>query len=682
MKPNRTLLLLLLIFACIGLSCNKEGLQGPDGAQGPTGPAGANGVAGPAGKDGSVIYSGNGAPAATLGANSDYYLDKTTDKLYGPKTAGAWGAPIDLKGANGTAGAAGTNGAQGAAGSQILSGAGAPNAALGKGGDFYLDKTNTQLYGPKNTSWGSPVLLMGAQGIQGPVGPAGKDGSVIYSGIADPDPTLGKVGDYYFTKSSSSLFGPKTAAGWGARTSLAGATGANGRDGATILSGTGGPANTLGKVGDFYLDITNYGLYGPKTLNGWGTRTILQGAQGAQGPVGPAGADGSIIYSGTTDPDPTLGKNGDYYFNKTNGSLFGPKTTGGWGARTFLNGATGATGADGATVLSGTGVPANTFGKIGDFYLDVATYGFYGAKTASGWGPRTILKGAQGAQGPIGPAGADGSIIYSGTADPDPALGKNGDYYINKSNRALFGPKTAAGWGTPTSLTGPAGANGSNGTNGTDGATILSGFQTPDASIGRIGDFYINTQTFFFYGPKNVDGWGRGLPLRTSDGSTVTAYETSDETTFNWILGDAGGNTLPTSNYFLRQFRPLNDTSSFFRLPQTQADAVNHGIVLVYLHVPGAAGTSTWVQLSYTNNPTPFAVQYYNYKAVVDDVNGVYVRITCTAPSQSTRLTVDKVRIVITPQTATGTIGLSRGQSISQTMRQFHLTERDFVKLH
>lgn len=51
---------------------------------------------------GSTIISGTTAPVAGTGANGDYYLDKTTKTLYGPKAAGAWPAGTAL-GGGGTA---------------------------------------------------------------------------------------------------------------------------------------------------------------------------------------------------------------------------------------------------------------------------------------------------------------------------------------------------------------------------------------------------------------------------------------------------------------------------------------------------------------------------------------------------------------------------------------------------
>ncbi|MDB5086215.1 MAG: hypothetical protein JWR09_209 [Mucilaginibacter sp.] len=192
MKTQRYLSLLSII--CLSLllvKCGKNGAIGPQGNAGDKGQAGAVGPAGPAGANGvagSVIYSGNTAPAADKGIAGDFYLNTANGLLYGPKTANGWGTGFSLKGsagATGATGATGTTGAAGAtgatgpagatgtAGSTTLSGAGLPAGSLGKTGDYYLDKTNYLLYGPKTgTSWGVPVNLQGPAGPQGPEGNA------------------------------------------------------------------------------------------------------------------------------------------------------------------------------------------------------------------------------------------------------------------------------------------------------------------------------------------------------------------------------------------------------------------------------------------------------------------------------------------------------------------------------
>ena len=68
----------------------------------------------------------------------------------------------------------------------------------------------------------------------------------------------------------------------GALPAPAGCPGPQGTAGNAILNGTTAPpADTLGAVGDFYLDTATEMLYGPKTSVGWpSTGTSLVGAQG------------------------------------------------------------------------------------------------------------------------------------------------------------------------------------------------------------------------------------------------------------------------------------------------------------------------------------------------------------------------------------------------------------------
>ena len=112
--------------------------------------------------------------------------------------------------------------------------------------------------------------------------------------------------------------------------------------------------------------------------------------------VGPASAAGSIIYGGTTVPAASNGAVGDYYLNTTTGLLYGPKTATGWGNGLSLKGATGATGAAGSATLSGAGTPAPGLGKNGDYYLAKTNYLLYGPKTSSGWGTPLYLRGPAG----------------------------------------------------------------------------------------------------------------------------------------------------------------------------------------------------------------------------------------------------------------------------------------------
>ncbi|MBB3055059.1 hypothetical protein [Mucilaginibacter gotjawali] len=129
---------------------------------------------------GYVLYGGTTVPAASYGTVGAYYLDLLNGTIYGPKTASGWGSGLSLKG---NTGAPGNTGPKGAAGSKIYAGGVAPAATTGAIGDYYLDRVTAFLYGPKTASgWGIPVTLKGPAGPPGnpgPTGPAGKNANVF-----------------------------------------------------------------------------------------------------------------------------------------------------------------------------------------------------------------------------------------------------------------------------------------------------------------------------------------------------------------------------------------------------------------------------------------------------------------------------------------------------------------------
>jgi hypothetical protein len=163
-KQNKYLFTFILVITLAGFGA-CEGPMGPQGDQGEQGPPGP---VGPAGANGSMIHAGEGAPEASLGNPGDFYLDPGSGHLYGPKTTQGWGDPQELGGAEGPQGPPGEDG------SQIFAGSGVPDEELGSNGDYYLDRDNYDLYGPKTEDgWGTPIHLQGPEGEQGPEGPPG-----------------------------------------------------------------------------------------------------------------------------------------------------------------------------------------------------------------------------------------------------------------------------------------------------------------------------------------------------------------------------------------------------------------------------------------------------------------------------------------------------------------------------
>jgi hypothetical protein len=121
---------------------------------------------------------------------------------------------------------------------------------------------------------------------------------------------------------------------------------------------------------------------------------------------------GSILYIGSTLPSLSLGAVGNFYLDVTNGMVYGPKTATDWGKGYPLKGPigdTGPAGAAGSKIYSGTGAPDPTLANVGDYYLDKAASMLYGPKTATGWGTPLSILGLQGPQGPAGPQGPPGN---------------------------------------------------------------------------------------------------------------------------------------------------------------------------------------------------------------------------------------------------------------------------------
>jgi len=114
-------------------------------------------------------------------------------------------------------------------------------------------------------------------------------------------------------------------------------------------------------------------------------------------------------------------------------SLFGVQrlvlTGGAWAKTGSIKGATGETGAkgdageDGASVLSGSGIPAEALGSNGDTYLDVATGDIY-KKTDGAWAKTGSIKGSTGETGAKGDKGDTGNAGYS-------------TYIVNSTNKTF-----------------------------------------------------------------------------------------------------------------------------------------------------------------------------------------------------------------------------------------------------
>ena len=176
----------------------------------------------------------------------------------------------------------------------ILSGKGAPSASLGLLGDFYIDTSSMNFYGPKtSTKWPTPISL---KGPAGPIGPSGIDGktSASQSGLKGDTGLTGAKG----LPGDTGPVGPAGPTGPQGSSGPAGA-GSQGATGATGSTGAQGPQGPQGATGSAGLkgDTGISGTTGATGLQGATGLTGAQGATGQQGATGPAGISSASLGS-------------------------------------------------------------------------------------------------------------------------------------------------------------------------------------------------------------------------------------------------------------------------------------------------------------------------------------------------------------------------------------------------
>jgi hypothetical protein len=318
--------------------------------------------------------------------------------------------------------------------------------------------------------------------------------------------------------------------------------GTAGPQGATWHNDDGAPGVGLGVDDDYYLDNLG-GDYYKKIAGTW----TLQGNM--------FGEDGRTVLNGTGAPDDLSdGIDGDFYIDTDNNYLYGPKSGGAWPTPgLYLVGPAGADGIDGQTILNGAGAPDDlTDGIDGDFYIDTDNNYLYGPKSGGAWPTPGLYL--------VGPAGADGQTLLSGDGAPGAGTGNDGDFYIDTTNDYLYGPKSGGVWPTPGLYL--------VGADGIDGQTILNGAGAPDdLSDGIDGDFYIDTDNHYLYGPKSGGAWPTpGLYLvgpAGADGQTLLSGDGAPDagtgndgdfyidTTNDYLYGPKAGGVWPTPGLYL-----------------------------------------------------------------------------------------------------------------------------------
>lgn len=210
----------------------------------------------------------------------------------------------------------------------------------------------------------------GPPGDNGEDGLDGDDGRTVLNGATDPNDSIGVAGDFYINTSTAVLFGPKTTT-WPSGISLVGPQGPSGVSPQIAVN----PAVTTLDAGQD-ASVSTVVNENTTTL----TFSVPRGADGQNGEDGVGvnsvsiDQDGNLLISYTDAPSsPT-----------SLGNVIGPQ---------------GPDGLNGKTILSGNGAPSIEIGILGDFYIDLDTYDFYGPRNLNDWGSSTSLIGPQGPPG-------------------------------------------------------------------------------------------------------------------------------------------------------------------------------------------------------------------------------------------------------------------------------------------
>ena len=152
------------------------GPSGPSGPQGPQGDVGPTGPSGPLGPGGAAVLNGTVDPT-TEGSDGDFYINTTSNEIFGPKAGGVWPTPgtslVGPTGATGATGPQGPTGPTGPQGDQGIAGPSGPQGPIGPTG---------------------PQGDQGVAGPEGPTGPTGPPGTISWVDGAGIVTTTQKVG--------------------------------------------------------------------------------------------------------------------------------------------------------------------------------------------------------------------------------------------------------------------------------------------------------------------------------------------------------------------------------------------------------------------------------------------------------------------------------------------------------
>ena len=367
-------------------------------------------------------------------------------------------------------------------------------------------------------------------------------GNAILSGNGVPDASLGKVGDYYLDLSGVNLYGAKTAEGWGNPISLRGLKGDKGNDG---QNGTDAPVPNI-KGGYWYIGETNTGIK-------------AEGKDGTNGSNGSNGTNGKDGKDGKDGITPTISADGYWVVNGQKTNIKAKGTDGSNGS----NGTNGKDGKDGKDGITPT-ISADGYWVVNGQKTNIKAKGTDGTNGQNGSNGTNGKDGKDGKDG-VTPTitinsegywvingqtsttkakGEDGKEGKKGDKGADGAKGQDGKDgktpHIGDNGNWWIGDKDtnikAQGLKGDPGATGAQGEKGERGLPGKDGSVIYADKGKPTTQ-GKDGDYYIDTEAKIFYGPKANNTWpATGISL-TNESINNSDYELSGDgkTLIKWL---------------------------------------------------------------------------------------------------------------------------------------------------
>ena len=273
------------------------------------------------GENGKSILSGNNPPDANFGNNGDFFIDLSSFNLYGPKNNGNWGQPIaNLKGVDGKDGITPkinikdgywTINGERTNQKAILD---APTISISEDGFWIInnEKTNKKAIGENGVTPKIEIKdgfwhINGQKTNQKAQGDNGKTPKIEI-----------KDGFWYINDVKTNQK----------------AQGEKGNDGKDGITPTIEIENGYWKINGKVFNIKAIGNDGQKGKDGTKITISADGYwefDGVKSEHKAIAESGTKIYSGTTNPENNLGKEGDFYLQTETKTIYGPKTNSGWG---------------------------------------------------------------------------------------------------------------------------------------------------------------------------------------------------------------------------------------------------------------------------------------------------------------------------------------------------------------